>query len=412
MAAAGLTGYMSVLRVPGAFAFSGSATLVRLGQAMLGLGSVLLLVQLGRSYAAAGLVAGAIAIAQGAVGPPVSRLVDVHGQRTILLPQIVVHAAAGAGLVAAALTGTPTWLLVAVALVVGASLPQAGALARARWTALLRDRSQLERALAVESLIEEAVFVVGPVLVTFLATGVAPAAGLLAALGLGVVGTGLFLAQRRTEPAHHLPGPALTGEFGENTAPPRRSSALTNPGVLLLVGTFTAIGALFGFVEVGVVALSRQQHAPQAAGTMLGLWAAGSLISGTLYGARTWRTGPASRFQVSAAAMAAGAALIAVAAASGSLPATTAALIAAGLANAPTLITGNTLVPLVVPAPNLTEAYTWLGVSVFAGIAVGSAIGGALIDHNGPTAALWASVAAGAIVAGLPLVGASRLTRR
>ena len=49
-------------------------------------------------------------------------------------------------------------------------------------------------------------------------------------------------------------------------------------------------------------------------------------------------------------------------------------VIAAGLANAPSLITGNTLVPLVVPAPNLTEAYTWLGVSVFAGIAVGSAL--------------------------------------
>src|SRR3712207_8207270 len=40
---------------------------------------------------------------------------------------------------------------------------------------------------------------------SFLATVVAPAAGLLTALGLVVGGTGLFLAQRRTEPARQLP---------------------------------------------------------------------------------------------------------------------------------------------------------------------------------------------------------------
>ncbi|MGY1668886.1 MFS transporter [Geodermatophilus sp. SYSU D00696] len=412
MAAARPTGYVSVLRVPGAFAFSASATLVRLAQAMLGLGSVLLLVQLGRSYAVAGLVAGAISAAQGVVGPQVSRLVDVHGQRAVVLPQVLVHAAAVSGLVVASLAGAPTWLLAGTALVVGGSLPQAGALARARWTALLDDPSQLERALALESLVEEAVFVVGPVLVTLLATAVAPAAGLFTALGLGVVGTGLFLAQRRTEPARHLPGPAGTGELGGNRAPVRHGSALTSAGLLLLVGTFAAIGALFGFVEVGVVALSSQQQAPGAAGTMLGLWAAGSLTAGVLYGARTWRTAPATRFQVSAAAMAAGAVLVAVAAGSGSLLATTVGLIAAGTANAPTLMTGNTLVRLVVLAPNLTEAYTWLGVSVFAGIALGSAVGGALIDHGGPGAALWASAGAGVLVAGLPLVEGRHLAAR
>ncbi|MGY1695879.1 MFS transporter [Geodermatophilus sp. SYSU D00814] len=412
MATAGLAGYVAVLRVPGAFAFSASATLVRLAQAMLGLGSVLLLVQLGRSYAVAGLVAGAVSVAQGVAGPQVSRLVDVHGQRAVVLPQVLVHAAAVGGLVVAGLAGAPAWLLVGTALVVGASLPQAGALARARWTALLDDPSQRERALALESLVEEAVFVVGPVLVTVLATAVAPAAGLLTALGLAVVGTGLFLAQRRTEPARHRPGPAASGGRGGDGVPVRHGWALSSAGLLVLVGTSAAIGALFGFVEVGVVALAGQQQAPGAAGTMLGLWAAGSLAAGVLYGARTWRTAPSTRLQVSAVAMAVGAALVAVVAGSGSLLATTAALVVAGTSNAPALITGNTLVPLVVPAPNLTEAYTWLGVGVFAGIALGSAVGGALIDHGGPGAALWAAVGAGVLVAGLPLLGGRRLAPR
>jgi hypothetical protein len=58
----------------------------------------------------------------------------------------------------------------------------------------------LDTAFAVESVLDEAVFVVGPVLVTALAIGVAPAAGLLGPLVFVVVGS-LFLAvQKKTEP--------------------------------------------------------------------------------------------------------------------------------------------------------------------------------------------------------------------
>ena len=94
-----------------------------------------------------------------------------------------------------------------------------------------------------------------------------------------------------------------------------------------------------------------------------------------------------------------------VALASRSLGAVTVALIVAGLANAPTLITGNTLVPEVVPTNAVTEAYTWLVVAVFAGIAVGSAVAGVLIDQVGAAAALWASVAAGIAAAALATTG-------
>ena len=81
MSAAGIGQYVAALRTPGAAPATGAATLVRLGQAMLGLGSLLLLVGSGRSYAVAGLVVGAVSVSQGIVGPFVSRLVDRRGQR-------------------------------------------------------------------------------------------------------------------------------------------------------------------------------------------------------------------------------------------------------------------------------------------------------------------------------------------
>jgi len=70
------------------------------------------------------------------------------------------------------------------------------------------------------------------------------------------------------------------------------------------------------------------------------------------------------------------------------LLALTVALLIAGLANAPTLISGNTLVPASVSPTAVTEAYTRLTVSIFAGIAVGAPIAGVIIDHTSGQAAL------------------------
>jgi predicted MFS family arabinose efflux permease len=302
-------------------------------------------------------------------------------------------------LVLAGQRNTPAGVLLVTGALVGASLPQFGACSRARWTALLAGDPHLHAALSIESLIDEAVFIVGPVLVTTLATAVAPAAGLLTALGLAAAGGLLFLAQHHTEPD---PKPATLDTV--------QTRAIRHSGLLVIIGVFFAIGMLFGLIEVGIVALSREHHHPGAAGTMLALWATGSLICGTAYGAIHWRIPPARRFQIGAGAMAGGCLLIATA--TYSLTTVTVALIIAGLANAPTLITGNTLVPTVVPARAVTEAYTWLGVTVFAGIATGCPIGGVLIDHSGAGTALWASVTASAAAAATALTGARTLTHQ
>jgi len=398
-----------VLAVPGAAAFCGAGALARLPQGMIGLGSVLMLSGLGRSYTLAGLVAGAIAMSQSVVAPQISRLADHRGQARVLVPQLAVHVAALGALVAATEASGPGPLLVALAVAAGGSLPQIGAFARARWTALLPDAPSLRTALAVESLIDEAVFIVGPVVVTLLATTVAPAAGLLAAIGLAVVGCLLFVAQRRTEPRPHLaPGPGDEARAGG-------VAAVRHRGLTVIVAVFLGIGAVFGLIEVSVVALARDHGQAGAAGPMLGLWASGSLLAGIAYGAIAWTAPAPRRFLVTVGAFALGTVLIA--AGTSSLAVMTAALFVAGLANAPTLITGNTLVPAVVPRNALTEAYTWLSVTLFAGIAVGSALAGALVDRSGPVGGLLAATAAAgcavlATVIGYPSLAPPRTRSR
>ncbi len=163
-------------------------------------------------------------------------------------------------------------------------------------------------------------------------------------------------------------------------------------------------------MEVGVVARTRELGEPGAAGALLALWAGASLLSGTWYGSRRWHSPGQRRFQLGMAGMAVGTAMIAASA--GSLVMLTVALMIAGVANAPTLITGNTLVPAVVPASAVTEAYTWLGVAVFAGVAIGSPVGGALVDHAGAQAALWASTIPAALALVAAVGGRRALNRR
>ena len=127
----------------------------------------------------------------------------------------------------------------------------------------------------------------GPALVTALALGVAPGAGLLGALLLTIVGSLALALQRRTEPA-----PA--GVRAQSEKP-----AISTPGLRVLVGTFVAAGAIFGTLDVAMVAFTGQVGAPAAAGPLLALVAAGSLLAGLAYGTRSWRWPLDKRFVAS-----------------------------------------------------------------------------------------------------------------
>jgi hypothetical protein len=145
----------------------------------------------------------------------------------------------------------------------------------------------LEAAFALESTLDELIFVLGPVLVTALALGVAPGAGLLGALFLTIVGSLALALQRRTEPA-----PAGVRDQSER-------SAISSPRLRVLVATFVAAGAIFGTLDVAMVAFASQVGSPAAAGPLLALVAGSSLLTGLAYGTRSWRWPLEKRFVTS-----------------------------------------------------------------------------------------------------------------
>ncbi|MFC7716217.1 hypothetical protein [Nonomuraea recticatena] len=83
----------------------------------------------------------------------------------------------------------------------GASLPQVGAMVRARWSHTLGGSGKLGTAFAVESITDELTFTLAPVLLVTLSTLFSPVVALVVALTLIVTGTVVFALTRVGAPS-------------------------------------------------------------------------------------------------------------------------------------------------------------------------------------------------------------------
>ncbi|MFD8766705.1 MFS transporter [Streptomyces mirabilis] len=361
-------GYGQLLRTRGAWTFLLPGFAARQPFAMLTLSLVLLVQHTTGSYGAAGAVAAVTGVSMALFAPFTGRLADRHGQRAVLLPGVLVHAAAGLSLTALALMDAPLWALFLAAVPTGASVPQVGPMVRARWGVKLQDSPLMTTAAAFESVTDELTFVFGPLLATALCTAVHPAAGLLTEAGLTLIGGLLFAAQKSTQPAVAAAGHTRV-EHG---------SALRVPGVRVLIVTFLGIGSVFGGMQVSLAAFSESIGEPGLNGVLYGVFAAGNMLSGVVCGAITWKVAPQRRLVIGYAALA----LVA----SGLWTAHSVVVLAAigllvGMCIAPSLITGYTLVEGLVPAGARTEAFTWLTGAVALGQAAAVTVAGQLEDR-------------------------------
>jgi Major Facilitator Superfamily len=375
----------SLTSSPGALRLMVVSVLARLPMAMLSIGLLVHTEHLTGSLAAAGVVAGAYAVSLGVGGPVLGRLVDRRGQTAVLVAGAVV---AGAALAATAAlpTGTPLVTLVALAVVVGASAPPVGACVRTLLPAVVADGDALRAAYAAESAAIELTWISGPPLVLAVAVAWSTGAALAVAGVVLVAGTAVFAA----EPASRAWRPAPS-----RSRP--RGGSLRAPAMRTLVLVLLALGIVFGAVEVAVVGAADALGSSAAAGPLLGLWGAGSLVGGVVAarmggGART-----GAGLALVLAALAAG--HLALAAAAGSAVALAAVLTLAGATIAPTYASVYAMVDRAAPAGTVTEAFAWLSTAVAVGASVGAACAGAMAAAAGPAAAFALAGAAGTVAA-------------
>jgi MFS family permease len=380
--------YLDVLRTPSVTRLLSSAVVGRMPTAMAGLAIVLLVRAHGGSYAAAGMVAGAYSVALALTSPLLGRLVDRVGQTRVLAGCAVVSAL-GFGALAAVGGSVPPVVLAGLAALTGAAIPPIGACMRALWSDLLGHDGRLQAAFAVESTVQELIFVVGPPLVALLAATFSPAAALLGTAALLLAGVGGFAATPVSRAWR-----------------PRRRAAdwagpLRSPGIRAVLATIVLLAAAFGTVEVTVVAGAEQLGSRTLAGPLLALWALGSMVGGLVFGARASDRGPEQRMVGLLTLVVAGIALLSVAT---GLVQLGAGMVLAGLGIAPAIACLYLLVDRLAPAGTVTEAFTWVTTAFASGIAAGNALGGTLVQRVGTDGAFLvaaAGIAAGTLLARL-----------
>lgn len=372
--------YRRILRLPGALAFSSVGLVARLPISMLSLGIVILVSARTGSYGLAGSISAAEVVAAAVVSPLQGRIVDRYGQARVLPAAAVVFAAGVIALVVAVEQRWVTPLPHGCAVLCGAAFPQIGSSIRARWRQIVPERSQLDTAFAFEAVVDEMVFIIGPVLVTFLATHVDPLAGVASTAGLCLAGTLLLAAQRSTQPP-----------IGRNDASGLMAPLgwrVLAPLVLAAVG----LGSLFGSTEVVTVAFAERTGDASDAGWLLALWAAGSLLAGLVTGAIRLRRSALVRMRLGGTALTIVMAPLMLAASVGWVAGL---LFFAGFAISPTLVAMISLVEQCVPTARLTEGITWVTAGLATGIAPGAAVSGIVVDSAGPTAGYAVPVASG-----------------
>ncbi|UXX93625.1 MFS transporter [Streptomyces sp. AD2-2] len=373
--------YRHLFTLPGTRAFTAGNLIARLPAGMLSVSAVVMIAGSRGSYTLAGAVTATGLAATALAGPWTARLTDRHGQSRTALPATAVAVLGSLTLILCVHYDAPDWTLFA-AYAATATTPNTGGMSRARWAHLLADDpDSLHTANSFEQAADELCFMLGPVLATLLCGTLFPEAGTLVGAVLLLTGMLVFTAQRRTEPP---PSPT-----------PKGSSPLRAPGIPTLLAGFLATGAVFGSMEVATLAYANASGHQAVGGAVLALQAAGSCTAGLLYG-RLRPRGPSERLLrwcLLAMSVAMSLPLLA-ASAFDSLPALAVALLVAGTATAPTMVTAMTLVQHRTPDGRLNEGMSLTVTALLTGIACGSATAGWTTDHTSPTTAFWLPVAA------------------
>jgi MFS family permease len=379
----GLRRYRELLRIPGLPQLMAAAFLGRLPFGMSVLSLILLLRAHHFDYGWVGVITAAAGFSVGVSAPILGRVVDRVGQTTPLVVMSALTVVTGAVLVAAVAAGAGPVVATVLAFVAGASVPPLSASLRTLIPTLVGP-DRVDTAFALDALLLELVFIVGPLLAATLAAAISPEVGYLTAVGLQAGGA-LWLAarpeSRRWRPAPRDPGVAHRG-------------ALSTAGIRTMVVSLGVTAVALGVLEIGIAAFAEEHATRDDAGWLFALWSVGSFAGGLWYGGHRWQWPPHMRFLAVTGVLVAGLAPVPLA---GSMPVFGALLILAGLGLAPSTASAYSLIGALAPDGATTEAYSWQIVGYVVGSAAGAWLAGAMVEAGGVGAALACAPLAAAI---------------
>ena len=366
-------GYLALLRLPSATPLTLWAALARLQFGVMPIATLLLLADARGSYAEAGAATAAVGLTAGLLGPLRARAADRFGHGRVLVIASALYVV-GIGLLLQLATA-PLALLVGAALLAGCLPPPVGPVMRAAWRDITREEpGSLRSAFSLDSVAEEVLYVVGPLLAAAAVAAFGPGRVVMtSAVLLLVACVGMAMVLR-----------TLRAEVGDHVAVRPRVPWRSAPFLLGLLPA-TAIGLLLGGLELAAVAAVLRLAGAEVAGVPAALIAIGSIGGGLLYGRRTWPGGV--RRQAVVLVLASAAAVLVAAAVSGWLVPMLMAFLVAGVFVAPSVVASYVIADEAVTGSS-AEATSWVNSAFNVGTAFGTALAGVLVDARGPGAAM------------------------
>jgi MFS family permease len=358
-----------LLAMPRVRALAIASALARMPFGMGGVALVIFIHARTGSFGISGAVTGAYTLSFAIAGPVLGRLVDRRGARAVLLPAASLASLGVLAIVPLGESGAPVAALVAAAVVAGAATPPIGGVLRHTWPSLV-EPDELPAAYLFDSILIETVFIGGQLATGLLAVAIDPAAPLVFAALVGLVGAAWFVS--RPEVAEMAPSPRHHHS---------RAGALASPAVRLLVITGIPIGFTFGALDVALPAFGAGHGSSALGGIYTALLGVGSVIGALFYGVHAARLGDLRQANVR----------LAIAQPLLSLPVLLAPTplllilpaILAGTYAAPILTVRSRIAQISMPPGTGTETFTWLLLAVMVGVSAGSLVAGPLVEAFG-----------------------------
>jgi predicted MFS family arabinose efflux permease len=373
------------------------AVLARLPSGMFSLAILLFVKGQSGSFLLAGVSVGAFTLTGALGSPALGQAVDRFGQSNVLIPAAICQCALLIAFLVAVSSGLPAVATVALAALAGAALPPVSGCIRALWPQIAPDAQALEVAYSLDAISQEIIYTLGPLLVGTVAVLLSPGASLTMCAAITLAGTLLFASSPLSR--------GQSGGMGERS----RGGVFASSGIRALLISAVFGGCVVGAAEVGLPALAIHVGSRASAGVLLALFSTGSMLGGLLYAARAWTASIAVRYvAVLLGLELAMAPLVAV----GSLPVAVLLSAVAGIGVAPMLSCQFSLMAALAPAGSATEAFSWHRAATVGGIALGSALGGALVDAAGPGAAFALGCTGAALAAVQAVLGQRRFEPR
>lgn len=382
--------YKAILRVREAYAFDIGCFLMRFLPYMNTIGTVTMLSLSGCSFFLSGLVSSVIALATFFLAPRISKLVDTYGQSRVVPWAALLNLAGVGGMVGVVALNAPEWMMFLAAVLMGCT-PNPPALARTRWTYLIRsgrlgDAAPIMRTMfSYEGVLDDIGFMFSPSLSVALASAIAPPAGMLFGAAMFAAGTVLLMLSRSTEPhpgwnaeaegAAEAAAPAKDADFAH-----RKSVFRTSAVVRVLFAMMLFVGAFYGVLDTGTVSFAEEIGDTTYASVVLMVSAVASMLMGFVFGMIRLKMPQYRQLVVFAVLIGCvyGTMMLIDSAPSLLIIATL-----GGFTYAPFLIVANATCERSVPGDQLTEAITWINAGITCGLAFGPTVAGIVVDTLG-----------------------------